>query len=246
MFKNTLLLLATAITVEASTLETFDALVIGTHQDSNEYFVNIPSKTFAEKKSEQIQLNDEHFIKAMSELHGKKIHQLRIRKSQITDSGLDALSSFATIKKLELSNSLITDEGIKKIVSFCPQLEQLNIWGCSKVTDKGLIHLRDLWKLNKLHAFGTSITWDGANKHRGVMQSMAANENLTIHVGGNKPTLYAFRMEELWKRTYQTNTYQGKLNPDYKIEIIGAKKETSKKYEDDLAREKDGPILNGD
>ena len=52
------------------------------------------------------------------------------------------------------------------------------------------------------------------------MQSMAANENLTIHVGGNKPTLYAFRMEELWKRTYQTNTYQGKLNPEYKIEII--------------------------
>ena len=49
---------------------------------------------------------------------------------------------------------------------------------------------------------------------------MAANENLTIHVGGNKPTLYAFRMEELWKRTYQTNTYQGKLNPEYKIEII--------------------------
>ena len=78
------------------------------------------------------------------------------------------------------------------------------------------------------------------------MQSTAANENLSIHVGRNQPTLYAFKMEELWKRTYQTNTYQGKLNPDYKIEIIGAKKETSKKYEDDLAREKDGPILNGD
>ena len=94
MFKNTLLLLATAITVEASTLETFDALVMGTHEGSNEYFVNIPSKTFAEEKSEQIQLNDEHFIKAMSELHGKKIHQLRIRKSQITDSGLESRNQF--------------------------------------------------------------------------------------------------------------------------------------------------------
>jgi len=220
MFKNTLLLLATAITVEASTLETFDALVMGTHQGSDEYFVNIPSKTFAEKNSEQIQLNDEHFIKAMNELDGKKINQLRIRKSQITDSGLDILSKFPTIKKLELSNSLITDEGIKKIVSFCPQLEQLNIWGCSKVTDKALIHLRDLWKLNKLHAFGTSISWDAANKHRGVMQSMAANENLSIHVGINKPTLYAFKMEKLWKQTYQTNTFQGKLNPKFKADIV--------------------------
>lgn len=49
---------------------------------------------------------------------------------------------------------------------------------------------------------------------------MAANENLSIHVDRNRPTLYAFKMEELWKDTYQTNTYQGKLNPNYKIEII--------------------------
>ena len=220
MFKNTLLLLATAITVEASTLEKFDALVMGIHQGSDQYFVNIPSKTFAEKESEQIHLNDEHFIKAMSELYGKKIYQLRVRKSQITDSGLDVLAKFPTIKKLELSNSMITDEGIKKIVSFCPNLERLNIWGCSKVTDKALIHLRDLWKLDRIHAFGTSITWDAANKHRGIMQSMAANESLTIHLGGSKPTLYAFKLEDLWKQTYQTNTYQGKLNPKYKIEIL--------------------------
>ena len=203
------------------TLNQFDALVMPLHQETDELFVNIPSKTFAEEKKDEILLNDEYFIKAMNELRGKKVYQLRLRKSQVTDSGLDVLAQFPTIKRLELSNSKITDNGIKKIVEFCPQLERLNVWGNTNITDKSLIHLRDLWKLEKLHLFGTKVTWEAANKHRGRMQSMAANENLTIHIGRNKPTLYAFKMEELWKRTYQTNTYQGKLNPEYKIDILG-------------------------
>ena len=229
-----------------NTLEKIDALVINTHQGSDEYFVNIPSNTFAEDKSKQQYLNDEHFIKAMTELYGKKVYQLRLRKSQVTDSGLDVLAQFPTIKRLELSNSKITDNGIKKIVEFCPQLERLNVWGNTNITDKSLIHLRDLWKLEKLHLFGTKVTWEAANKHRGRMQSMAANENLTIHIGRNKPTLYAFKMEELWKRTYQTNTFLGKLNPEYKIEILGEKVKTNKKYEDDLKKEATDPILNGE
>ena len=143
-----------------------------------------------------------------------------MRKSQVSDNGLDALAQFPTIKELELSNSNITDEGIKKIVEYCPQLKTLNIWGCKNITDNSLIHLRDLWQLEKLHLFGTKVTWQAANEYRGIMQSTAANENLSIHVGRNQPTLYAFKMEELWKRTYQTNTYNGKLNPNYKIQII--------------------------
>ena len=156
----------------------------------------------------------------MNELRGKKIHQLRLRKSQVSDNGLDVLAQFPTIKQLELSNSNITDEGIKKIVEYCPQLKTLNIWGCKNITDNSLIYLRDLWQLEKLHLSGTKVTWQAANEYRGIMQSTAANENLSIHVGRNQPTLYAFKMEELWKRTYQTNTYNGKLNPNYKIEII--------------------------
>ena len=220
--KKTLILLALSSTViaEQSTLDKFNALVMNTYQGSNEYFVNIPSKTFAEDKGKQEYFNDMYFVKAMNELHKKKIYQLRLRKSQVSDSGLNVLVKFPTIKELELSNSNITDNGIKKIVEFCPQLKALNIWGCTNVTDKSLIHLRGLWKLEKLHLSGTKVTWQAANKYRGIMQSMAANENLSIHVDRNRPTLYAFKMEELWKDTYQTNTYQGKLNPNYKIEII--------------------------
>ena len=139
---------------------------------------------------------------------------------RVLDNGLDVLAQFPTIKELELSNSNITDEGIKKIVEYCPQLKTLNIWGCKNITDNSLIHLRDLWQLEKLHLSGTKVTWQAANEYRGIMQSTAANENLSIHVGRNQPTLYAFKMEELWKRTYQTNTYNGKLNPNYKTEII--------------------------
>ena len=217
----TLFLATTCLTfAESTVLNKFGALVIETHKDSDEYFVNIQSKTFAEDKSKQEYLNDGYFIKAMNELRGKKIHQLRLRKSQVSDNGLDVLAQFPTIKQLELSNSNITDEGIKKIVEYCPQLKTLNIWGCKNITDNSLIYLRDLWQLEKLHLSGTKVTWQAANEYRGIMQSTAANENLSIHVGRNQPTLYAFKMEELWKRTYQTNTYNGKLNPNYKIDII--------------------------
>ena len=212
--------LTSTVMAEQSTLEKFNALVIETYKDSDEYFVNIQSKTFAEDKNKQEHLNDGYFIKAMNELRGKKIYQLRLRKSQVSDNGLDVLAQFPTIKELELSNSNITDKGIKKIVEYCPQLKRLNIWGCKNITDNSLIHLRDLWQLEKLHLSGTKVTWQAANEYRGIMQSIAANENLSIHVSSNQPTLYAFKMEELWKRTYQTNTYNGKLNPNYKTEII--------------------------
>ncbi len=247
MFKNTLLLLATAITVEASTLEKFNALVIDTHKDSGEYFVNIQSKTFAEDKSKVERLGDKYFADAMTELKGKKIYQLRVRQSLITDIGLDALKDFPSIKQLELSNSKITDDGIKKIVEYCPQIERLNIWGCKNVTDKSLEYLRGLWKLEKLNLHGTKVTWDAANKHRGIMQSMAANESLSIHVDSNSPTLYSFKLEEMWKKSYQRNVDIAKGDPNFKIEIIGEEKvKDNKSYEDDLGKEKDEPILNGD
>ena len=126
MKKTFILALALTSTVmaEQSTLDKFNALVMNTYQGSNEYFVNIPSKTFAEDKGKQEYFNDMYFTKAMTELHGKKIYQLRLRKSQVSDSSLNVLAKFPTIKELELSNSNITDNGIKKIVEFCPQLKR--------------------------------------------------------------------------------------------------------------------------
>ena len=215
----TWLMVGATMVAEESTLDKFGALVMPIHQESDEYFVNIPHKTFAENKKDQIFLNNMYFGKAIAELHGKKIFQLRIRKAPITDEGLDALSQFPTIQQLELSNSKITDEGIKKIVKFCPQLKRLNLWGCAGITDKSFEHLKGLWKLERLHLYATKATWDGANKYRGLMQSMAANENLSINISRDKPTLYAFKMEELWKDTYQKNVDTGKLNKNFKVEI---------------------------
>ena len=244
------LLFAATVVAQESTLEKFDALVIPIHQKTDELYVNIPEKTFGSDKNPSIYLNDMYFVKAIAELHGKKIHQLRVRKSQITDSGLDVLAQFPTIKKLELSNSKITDEGIKKIVMYCPRLERLNIWGCVGVTDKSLIHLRDLWSLKDLYLFGTSVTWVAANKHRGIMQSMAAQEDLTIIMNSKYPTLYAFRDEELWKRTYQKNVELGIIDEAEVLKKYGqltpAKTDYNNQYEEDLKKQATEPILNGE
>lgn len=244
------LLFAATVVAQESTLEKFDALVIPIHQKTDELYVNIPEKTFGSDKNPSIYLNDMYFVKAIAELHGKKIHQLRVRKSQITDSGLDVLAQFPTIKKLELSNSKITDEGIKKIVMYCPRLERLNIWGCVGVTDKSLIHLRDLWSLKDLYLFGTSVTWVAANKHRGIMQSMAAQEDLTIIMNSKYPTLYAFRDEELWKRTYQKNVELGIIDEAEVLKKHGqltpAKTDYNNQYEEDLKKQATEPILNGE
>jgi hypothetical protein len=167
----------------------------------------------------------------MKELYGKPVHRIQMRKSRITDSGLDVLAQFPNLKKLEISNSKITDEGIKKIVAFCPQLVYLNVWGITNITDKSLIHLRDLWTLESLYLFGTSVTWDAANKHRGIMEAMAANEDLTIYLGSKKPTLYAFSNEEHWKATYQKNVELGKIDPNFVDKYPQAKAEIDNKKE---------------
>ena len=230
------LLVATSVVAEESTLEKFGALVIRLHQGTESLFVGINSHTWAETEEKRDYLNDGYFIKAMKELHGKPVRRLQMRKSRITDSGLDALAQFPRLKKLEISNSKITDEGIKKIVMYCPQLEYLNVWGVTNVTDKGLIHLRDLWTLKNLHLFGTSVTWDAANKHRGIMEAMAANEDLTIYLGSKKPTLYAFSNEEHWKATYQKNVEIGIIDKAEVLEKHGQVATnniaTNKKYEE--------------
>lgn len=240
-------LCGTSLIAAETTLEKFGALVQQLHQGTEDTFVNINSHTWAETKEKREYLDDAYFIKAMKELHGKPVCRLQLRKSHITDSGLDALAQFPNLKRLEISNSKITDEGIKKIVMYCPQLEYLNVWGVAQITNKSLIHLRDLWSLKDLYLFGTSVTWDAANKHRGVMQAMAANEDLTIHLGGNSPTLYAFSDEELWKRTYQKNVEIGIIDEVEVLKKHGqltpAKADYNNKYEEDLAKEATEPVL---
>ena len=112
------LLFATSLVAEESTLEKFGALVIRLHQGTESLYVNIPAHTWAETEEQREYLDDGYFVKAMKELHGKPVYRIQMRKSRITDSGLDALAQFPNLKKLEISNSKITDQGIKKIVAF--------------------------------------------------------------------------------------------------------------------------------
>ena len=52
------LALTSTVMAEQSTLDKFNALVMNIHQGSDEYFVNIPSKTFAEDKAKQEYFDD--------------------------------------------------------------------------------------------------------------------------------------------------------------------------------------------
>ena len=54
-------------------------------------------------------------------------------------------------------------------------------------------------------------------------------------------------MEEFWNQSYQKNVDTGKTNANFKLNIIGEEKvKNNKSYEDDLGKEKDEPILNGE
>ena len=68
------------------------------------------------------------------------------------------------------------------------------------------------------------------------MQAMAANEDLTIHLGSKYPSLYAFSDEEHWKATYQKNVEIGIID---KAEVLKKHGQvatnniaTNKKYEE--------------
>ena len=120
-------------------------------------------------------------------------------------------------EKVKKSNKLITDEACKKIAKLLPRLEILNLYN-TNITDRGLEYLVHLQGLKKLHVTGTQVTWNGANLFRAKMQSIGGNDDLEVTTG--KQALGSFKKLKYLKDNYQTNTAAGKLNPNYKIEII--------------------------
>ena len=197
----------------------YNGLFMNTSQANPDlnYFV-LRGETYGESASDRIKLNDEDFIKAVKETKGKLIYQLRVRDAMLTHNAIDALKNQPQMRMLDLSgNKLITDEACKKIAKLLPRLHILNLYNTS-ITDRGLEYLVHLQELKKLHVTGTKVTWNGANLFRAKMLSIGGNNDLEITTG--KQPLGSFKHNKFLKATYQTNTAAGKLNPNYKIEII--------------------------
>ena len=214
-------------------------------QNSHLFFLLLPGQAVV-KEDQRVKLDDEEFAQAIKETENRRIYQIRSRGGMLTHTCLDALQGQNELRYLDLSNNrLISDLACKKIAEYFPRLERLNLFNTG-ISNKGLIYLMDLANLKQLHVAQTKVTWAEANLFRGKMQAIAGNEDLEITTGYHKPFLPSYNLSRRLRATYQTNVIAGKLNPNYKIQILKDPAKENKKYEDDLDKEKDGPILNGD
>ena len=151
------------------TLNQFDALVMPLHQETDELFVNIPSKTFAEEKKDELLLNDEYFIKAMNELRGKKVYQLRLRKSQVTDSGLDVdalkivTEGVNNLKKPHTSFLIITELCVNDETKFFGVGDIATVFSGSIIRALCLKHLPSLFGPFAVNVNAVSLVTDDTN-----------------------------------------------------------------------------------
>lgn len=107
-----------------------------------------------------------------------KIHTLLANNSGITDEGLAPLSGFKSLRWLELSDSpYITAAGMEHL-SDLPHLERVMLRR-TKISDEGLIHLRDKKGLLVLDLGMTKVSGTG-------LQHLAASTKLReLHFWGN-------------------------------------------------------------
>ena len=217
-------------------------------QNRNLFFLLLPGEARIDD-DQKIKLDDEEFAQAIKETENYRIYQLRTRGGMLTHNCLDVLRGQNELRYLDISNNrLITDNACKKIAAYFPRLERLNLFNTS-ISNKGLIYLMDLANLKQLHVARTDVTWAAANEFRGKMQAIAGNEDLEITTGYYNPALLSYNLIKQLRATYQTNTYRGKLNPNFKVQILGDEVKRNKIYdkndqaEDDAKRSKSGPIL---
>jgi hypothetical protein len=90
----------------------------------------------------------------------EKIRSLRLSSitlpSQISDSALPALSSIASLKRLDLSSTSVSDQGLAALASL-PMLEELYL-SDTGVGDAGVVHLAKVKSLKTLFMSGTKVS----------------------------------------------------------------------------------------
>ena len=216
---------------EQSMFRKYDGFFMSVSQSTPDlnYFL-LRGETYGESAEDRIKLDDEDFAKAVKETGGRLIYQLRAKDAMLTHNAIDSLKNQPQLRMLDLSNNkLITDEACKKIAKHLPRLQVLNLYNTS-ITDNGLQYLIQLQELKSLHVTGTQVTWNGANLFRAKMLSIGGNDDLEITTG--KQPLGSIKHNKFLRATYQTNTAAGKLNPEYKIQILGEEAKTNKKYDE--------------
>jgi hypothetical protein len=94
---------------------------------------------------------------AVKSLGNLKLKKLMLRKTKITDAGLDAVGRMKSLEKLGLGATAITDDGLNAL----RELSNLRFLDLSytDISDRGLLHVAKLPKLSSLHVAKTRVTF---------------------------------------------------------------------------------------
>jgi hypothetical protein len=118
---------------------------------------------------------------------GGRSWSVGLRGLKITDEVLNHLNKLELVTDLDLSRSTLTDTQLEVLCqgNIGSTLRNLNLSG-TKVTDKGLDQLTDLFFLNDLNLTGTQITAAGVkrfqkNRENNPRLQTPLNKKVTIH-----------------------------------------------------------------
>ena len=92
---------------------------------------------------------------------------------KLTNKGLLQLLQLcgSKLRSLEISSTAITGENLFEHKGTLPCLENLNMYDCRQLTDKGLLQILQLCisKLRSLDLSGTNITRENLSEYKGTL-----------------------------------------------------------------------------
>jgi len=94
------------------------------------------------------------------------LRDLDLTSTRVTDAGLKHLATRTSLEKLHLSNTRVGDEGLRHL-SGLTHLVELSLSN-TRITNDGLAHLSRLAKLESLSLVGTNVDDDGLLYLRGL------------------------------------------------------------------------------
>ena len=100
----------------------------------------------------------------ISALNGKaelgpdgSVRALSFRQGWVTDSDMDLIAKLDKLERLDLSNTRVTDLGLLKLKDL-KNVRELNLFYAELVTDEGLATMRNWTKIERINARGTKVT----------------------------------------------------------------------------------------
>jgi uncharacterized membrane protein/mono/diheme cytochrome c family protein len=115
-----------------------------------------------------------------------QIVDLNLSAAALDDAGLAAIGALPAATHLRLARNELTDAGLAALAG-APQLEFLNLYGNTRITDQGVAVLGTIATLREVHLWGTGVTLQGATQLR------RARPGIVVDVGSLEAVAKAAR-----------------------------------------------------